>query len=1194
MHFPNPPTSIVRYLSIVIVSLILLSATASSRAQTVDQQDVPLLEPSKPVKRTIGGGESHYYRIALMTDQYVQIQVDQRGVDVRVKLFQPDGNVVAESNRLTGPYGPETISWVAQSPGSYKLEVRSIERSERAEYEVRLSEERVATFQDRNRLAPQSVFMQAERLRDQKTPQSLGQAIAKYEEAVQVARDVNDAQWQAEALNTLGLIYQLLKRDSPNARQRFEKALQIRQSSGDRRGEAETLTNFARTYESSGQYPIALEYYTRALKSWQDAGDQYGQASALDNIGRIHYLSKDGTHALDFQKRAQQMWHDLGDAAREAAALNNMGDSYVLVNDYNNALSTYEDARKRFHEAGDRDGEVAVLFSISGVYKTLGNKQKEDEYNKLAEGLAGQIAASRVPTPEEQARWTKTERAEEAQAEARKLLDGSNSDQRKAIEKFEEAARIFDSIAEYDREVFTLFDISATYRILKDKNKDRQTLERALSLAKRVRSNALQAETYKQLADYYLADSNAQRAVESYDSAIALWQKQGDRSSEAYVLAAAAQVYSKLGDKQKPREYLERALRLYQGLGDRFREAYTLDDLAKINNQPDTRPTALDYLKQTRDLRRANHDRSGEAQSLKEIIAVYTAMGRKQETLDYYHQALALYIETRDGMGAAEILRDLMTYWKEQNRRRLAIFYGKQAVNTYQEIRRNIQGLEQQTQESFINAKEEVYRLLADLLIDEGRFPEAQQVLSMLKEEEIHNYIRDNKKDPSAGDAPMTPSESELYAKYKAFTEQSTAISKDLENILARKSMGPGDTTRKGDLQDKLDKANAEFYNYLSNNAKEVLDPGKFDTMVSSIEGLRSTLRKLGPGVVALYTLVVEEKYRVILFTPGVNVARQYSIKKEDLNHKIMAFRQQLSKANADPLPAAQELYNILIRPMEDDLKRNDAKTLMWSLDRSLRYLPIAALHDGKKYMVEDYKNEVFTPASIANLGEDPNRNWRALAFGVSKALKGLDPLPSVIDELKGIFRDEDKPKATGGLLPGKIYLDDQVKKDVMLDAIGMQQYSLVHIASHFDLNSTNELLSYLVLGDGTTISAAELRVKSTLFYNVDLLTLSACNTGVAVGKDDGKEVDSFADVTQKQGAKAVIASLWAVADPSTAALMQKFYQFRVQNSQDPMSKAAALQEAQLALLHKQVTARDKDYAHPYYWAPFILIGNWR
>jgi len=264
----------------------------------------------------------------------------------------------------------------------------------------------------------------------------------------------------------------------------------------------------------------------------------------------------------------------------------------------------------------------------------------------------------------------------------------------------------------------------------------------------------------------------------------------------------------------------------------------------------------------------------------------------------------------------------------------------------------------------------------------------------------------------------------------------------------------------------------------------------------------------------------------------------------------------------------------------------------MWSLDRSLRYLPIAALHDGKKYMVEDYKNEVFTPASVASLGEDPNRNWRGLAFGVSNASEGA--LPAVVDELKGIFRDEDKPTATGGLLPGKIYLDDQVKKDVMLKAIGMQRYSLVHIASHFDLNSTEEMRSYLVLGDGDKISAAELRGKSTLFYNVDLLTLSACNTAVAVGKDNGKEVDSFADVTQKQGAKAVIASLWSVADPSTAALMQKFYQFRLQNSQEPMSKAAALQQAQLALLHKQVTARDKDYAQPYYWAPFILIGNWR
>lgn len=1195
MRSPDSASFILRRLNIVIASLVLLSAVVSSRAQTVDQHEVPPLETGQPVKRKIGGGESHYYRIALRTDQYVQIVVDQHGIDVRVKLFQPDGNVVAESNRLTGSYGPETISWVAQTAGFYKLEVRSIERSQRADfYEVKLLQERVATFQDRNRITPQNVYMQAEQLREQKTPQSLDQAIAKYEEVLQVSRDVNDAQWEAETLNVLGLIYHVLKRDSQNARQRFEKALQIRQSSGDRRGVADTLTNIARTYEAAGQNQSALDYYTRSLQPWQDAGDQYGLAWTLYNIGRVYYLSKDGPSALDYQKRALTMWKHLGDVAREAATLNAIGDTYVLINDYKSARSTYEEARTRSQAAGDGDGEVSILFSMSTVYAVLHDKQKEDEYKALAEKLERQVAAERVPTPEDQARWDKTRLAEEALADARKLLSGSNSDQRKAVERYEDAVRIFDSSAEYDREVFALFDISSAYRILKDKNKERQTLERSLSLAKRVRSNSLQAETLKRLADFYLSEADSIRAAESYDLAIELYQKTGDRSSEAYVLSSAAKVYNSLGNKEKPRTYLERALRLYRELSDRFREAYTLNDLAAISKS-ETNQTTLDYLKQTRALRRANRDRAGEAESLREIIAVYLSMGQKREVLDYYHQALALYIEIKDGMGAAEILRDLMVYWKEQNRPRLAIFYGKQSVNTYQEIRRNIQGLEEQTQKSFISAKEDVYRSLADLLVDEGRFPEAQQVLNMLKEEEIHNYLRDKtaKESPATDNVTPTPSEGELYAKYKAHTERATEIGNQMEKLLAKTIRSPDDIAEEERLQKKLDEANDEFYTYLKNNAKEVLDPGKSGVMIATFEGLRSTLRDLGPGSVVLYTLVLNDKYRVILFTPSVNIVRQYSIKRADLNQKIMALRLALKNADTDPLPAAQELYNILIRPIAPDLERADAKTLMWSLDRSLRYVPFSVLHDGEKYMVERYKNEVFTPASIANLAKPPNTNWRGLAFGVSNPSVGV-PLPAVIDELHKIFRDEEDKNATVGLVPGKIFLNEQVKKDVFIDNIRLQQYPLVHIASHFNLNTTDELLSYLVLGNGDTISAAELRSKSTLFYKVDLLTLSACNTGVAVGEDNGVEVDSFADVTQKQGAQAVVASLWSVADPSTSALMQKFYEFRVQNSQQPMSKAAALQEAQLALLHKQVTAPDKDYAHPFYWGPFILIGNWR
>jgi CHAT domain-containing protein len=1196
MRFPGPTTFIVRHLSIVIAILVLLSAAASSRAQAVDQQDVPLLEPSQPVKRKIAGGESHYYRIALMTDQYVQIVVDQRGIDVRVKLFQPDGSVVAESNRLTGSYGPEAISWVAKSAGSYKLEVRSIERSQPANfYEVRLSEEHVATFQDRNRITPQTVFMQAEQLREQKTPQSLEQAIAKYEEAVQVARDVKDAQWEAETLNFLGLIYHVLKRDSQSARQRFEKALPIRQASGDRRGEAETLTNIARTYESSGQNQIAIQYYERSLQPWQDAGDQNGEAWTVYNIGRVHYLSKDSQNALNYQNRALKMWRDLGDVANEAATLNAIGETYVLINDYKTAISTYEQARARCQAAGDGDCEVSVLFSISEVYKKLQDRQKEREYNGLAERLAGQIAAARTPSPEDQARWEKTRFAEDAQAEARKLLSGSNPDQRKAIEEYEEAVRIFDSIAEYDREVFALFDISSTYQSLKDKNKERQTLERAISLARRVRSNSLHAETLKRLADFYLSDADLIRAAESYDAAIELWQKHGDRSSEAYVLSAAAKIYSTLRNKEKPRAYLERALRLYRELGDRFREAYTLYDLAAIYTTIETRQTALDYLKRTRDLRRANRDRAGEAESLKEITAVYLSMGNKREALSYHHQTLALYRQNRDGLGEAEILRDLMRYWTEQNRTSLAIFYGKQAINAYQQIRRNIQGLDKQTQTSFINSKEEIYRQLADLLIYEGRLPEAEQVLNLLKEEEFNNFIRSNTDtDPTSPDPKgLTATETQLYNDYKKWTANATAISAEYEQLYAKKPRTESEEARMDELEAQLKTANDKLYDYFNQVGTVLLNADPIKNRIDSITGLM-TNRKLEAGSVVLFTLVARNRYSVIIFTPKLKVARQRPIDNGDLNQKVMALRRALTDSKKDPLPPAKALYDILIGPIEDLLNSSDPKTLMWSLDGVLRYVPMATLHNGTQYMVERYDNEVFTPTSISRLGEKATSAWRGLGFGVSNPTVG-NSLPAVEVELKNIFRNEDDANATGGLLPGKIFLNGDFKREAMSRALRLQ-YPVVHIASHFTLNPTEWLSSYLTLGNGDILTAGDIQGMQGLFSGVELLTLSACNTAVeaVTAGGNGSEVDNFGELAQQAGARAVIASLWAVADPSTATFMHKFYEARVQNSQEPISKAAALKKAQLAFLHKEVTAPDKNYAHPYFWAPFILIGNWQ
>ena len=244
----------------------------------------------------------------------------------------------------------------------------------------------------------------------------------------------------------------------------------------------------------------------------------------------------------------------------------------------------------------------------------------------------------------------------------------------------------------------------------------------------------------------------------------------------------------------------------------------------------------------------------------------------------------------------------------------------------------------------------------------------------------------------------------------------------------------------------------------------------------------------------------------------------------------------------------------------------------MWSLDGVLRYVPLAALYDGRQYLIEQYELSVITLASTAHFKEHPDKEWRAAGFGVTKGHDDSGPLPAVVSELA----------AVKDILHGDIMLDDQFTEASMRDEL-LKRYPVVHIASHFRFLPGDESKSFLLLGDGSHLSLKELRTLPNLFGGVQLLTLSACNTALG----DGSEVESFGTLAQRQGAKAVVASLWQVADESTSRLMQEFY--RIRESAPGMTKLEALREAQLELLHGAGTL----YVHPYYWAPFFLMGNW-
>ena len=351
---------------------------------------------------------------------------------------------------------------------------------------------------------------------------------------------------------------------------------------------------------------------------------------------------------------------------------------------------------------------------------------------------------------------------------------------------------------------------------------------------------------------------------------------------------------------------------------------------------------------------------------------------------------------------------------------------------------------------------------------------------------------------------------------------------------------------------------------------------------------LQGLLRDLGEGVALLQYFVTDHEVSIILTTSEVQLKRSSKIEIKELNRQIAEFQRLLGTPTSNPLPAAQALYQILVAPVAKDLEGAGVKTVMLSLSDVLRYLPFGALHDGQGYMIKRWNLPIYTNVTKNRLREAVTPQWNAVGLGVTKALgKDFSALPAVQAEMDGIIKTKKNGSwwKTGGVLSGEVYLDEEFTAKRLRD-VSLRQFQVLHVASHFKFSPGTEVDSFLLLGDGQQLTIGDMRTQNYRFDNVDLLTLSACETGLGGGQDkNGREIEGFGVIAQQQGAKAVLATLWNVADQSTAILMADLYRYRQDKH---LTKIEALRQAQLTLQDQP------KYSHPYFWAPFILMGNWK
>ncbi|HSK70456.1 MAG TPA: CHAT domain-containing protein, partial [Pyrinomonadaceae bacterium] len=404
---------------------------------------------------------------------------------------------------------------------------------------------------------------------------------------------------------------------------------------------------------------------------------------------------------------------------------------------------------------------------------------------------------------------------------------------------------------------------------------------------------------------------------------------------------------------------------------------------------------------------------------------------------------------------------------------------------------------------------------------------------------------------------------------------------------------------RYAELDEQLIAASRNFENYRIELAKKFPKRFNIEKEFKGNEVWKADLegwsKETGENIVYVYTLVGKDRYHAIVYAPYTQTHSKTEIKAKDLNAKIFEFRNELKTLNKDPRQLGKELYDILIKPIERQLEGTEAKTILWSQDGNLRLVPLAALWDGKQYFGQKYQNVTVTLASRSRLGKPVSKNWLVLGLGVSEGKKVkdpngtrdivFDPLTAVRDELLTIVKTTPDES---GVLPGKRFLNSVFTKRELKNQLP-GNYKVVHIASHFSLYPGDETNSFLLLGDGDILTVNQLRHNQQLFVGVELLTLSACDTAIVEKDSTGKEIEGFGYVAQDEGAQAILATLWKVADESTQIFMSEFYRLRAEHPEK--NKAEIIRLVQKEMIEGKIDAK---YTHPYFWSPFVLIGNWR
>jgi CHAT domain-containing protein/Tfp pilus assembly protein PilF len=1032
----------------------------------------------------------------------------------------------------------------------------------------RLEGEAVALF-----AAGNSYFRQGQYLKAQ-----YELALASYQQALAIVRQQNNRPWQRVILIQMGLVYENLEQNQA-ASEQYQQALAISQEVENSDEKAALLSKVPLS-GSVNFDEVKIGFESGKVTTFKPEGGviffaqtrEKLQADRLLKEGITQYVNGKYERALKTFEAALSIYQKLEDQPGVAKTLFEIGEVYEKREEDEQALNYYQQALELYRELGDQSGEKTSLNLMSGIYY----KQGIQLVNR------GQY--------------------------------------REALKRLEQVLEIAQKLGHKETELRTFLWMARVYSSLGEYKLALDYYQKALPIRQEILGHWEGIESnigriYEVLGQYELALKSYEDALKTarFPTLLNLdGSMVGDIAGEVNALNAIGNIHYRLGRYELALNYHQQALTVLKKVKSqntqKLLEATTYNSIGIVYLKQGKYQLALDFLQPALAIYQQFNRRRAEGVTLHAIGKLYFEQGQYELAGNFLQRSLVIAQEIGNKEGEGHALSTIGYLLEKQNQPELAIVFFKQSVNARETIRKNIRELPKEHQQSYIETIAKDYRQLADLLLQKDRILEAQQVLDLLKLQELENYLRNVRgNEQTARGVSNTPQEQEVKQGYEAIVNKGIKLGKELAELqkIPVDKRTSAQQQRILELRKSEQEITKEFSEFLKSPTVKALVgelrqvTGGENLNLKDFNSLRDNLQRLQTSAVILYPFILDDRLELILVTPySPPIRRTVNVKREELNRVIAEFHLNLKQPNSNVIPVANQLYNWLIKPIENDLAEAKTQTIIYAPDGQLRYIPLAALHDGKQWLVQRFGINYITAASLTDFNTKPQEKMQVFAgaftqgsytFKVGEQEFQFSGLPFAGKEVENL----------AATIPGTTkLLNGQFNRDSVLM---MNDFSVVHLATHAAFVVGKPEDSFIMFGNGDRATLRD--VESWSLPKVDLIVLSACETGVGGKLGNGEEILGFGFQMQRTGARAAIASLWPVSDGGTQVLINGFYAILQKGN---ISKAEALRQAQIALItgnHSafgeargivtaQAIPQTSKLNHPYYWAPFILIGN--